>query len=484
MTKVWQMAVLAAILAAVIMYPSRERMTLTTDGVNYLTSAENIVRGRGAVNYTGQMELEHPPGYSYALAPFIKIGMNAQGAAFTVNWLSLIIVGVMAFMLLGDLTGKTDWRVTAGAVLVMANPPLVMYANQILSEALCAALVLSFLWLASRAAAATSKHWRWTVGTLLAGLALCFTRYPGLAVVLGVGLCMRTWRDRAIVTLPPLILGALAISVKVPSLFSINNGRPGMAWHVTDGISTIVTGTLGVALLVYLVVKNWHSITTRMMALQVLMYAGGLMASAMVFKIDPTLDLRLFTPISGVLYLMLIGLTIRHWRGFTSYVMAGLAYSLILGVVSFWPWLSTSSGKILNDPAFMDSRAMSMIDSIPPTTDIYSTCPAAIYLKTGRVTKALTNTLYRDKQEVRADKDDPRKTGGYLIWFKRFNNGYLGPESYQDIMVSYGEDKIAGYQDDVALIVPVMKAVVDSLSASWMLREIEKQTQVPRKAAQ
>lgn len=149
--KFWHI-LLFALLATAVMYPSWQRMTLTTDGVNYLSTAENIARGRGPVNYTGQMELEHPPGYSYALAPFVRVGMNVQEAAYTVNWLSLVVVGLMAFLLLGDLTGARDWRVTAGAALVMVNPPLAIFANQILSEALCAALVLTFLWTASKAA--------------------------------------------------------------------------------------------------------------------------------------------------------------------------------------------------------------------------------------------------------------------------------------------------------------------------------------------
>ena len=131
--------------AAFALYPSWRVTACTTDSVNYISIAENIVHGKGAVNFTGRVEMVHPFGYSLAMVPFVALGVPSQSAALYVNWLALVVVGVMAWLLIRDMTGLTDWRVTAGALFVIVTPPVSTFANAVLSETMFAALTMTFL---------------------------------------------------------------------------------------------------------------------------------------------------------------------------------------------------------------------------------------------------------------------------------------------------------------------------------------------------
>ena len=153
MRKVLRFLPLALLVAFLLMLPSIHRMAVQTDSFNYMSIAENVARGHGWINQTGKVELDHPFGYSLAMAPWVRLGLSARGAAFIVNWLSVAVVGLMAWVLLQELSGKTGWQVAVGAVLVMAAPPLMQFANQILTESMDAALALTFLWLCGKASA-------------------------------------------------------------------------------------------------------------------------------------------------------------------------------------------------------------------------------------------------------------------------------------------------------------------------------------------
>ena len=137
----WFFLVLAgAALAA--MWPCGNGMIVSSDGVNYLSTAENIVKHFSLRNSTSYVERIHPAGYSVALAPFILIGLTALQAAFAVNWLSLVAIGLLSFLLLRELAGVDDWRIRLGAVLVMVNPATTSFAWQVLSETLFQAEML------------------------------------------------------------------------------------------------------------------------------------------------------------------------------------------------------------------------------------------------------------------------------------------------------------------------------------------------------
>jgi len=171
-----------------MMWPAWNQMMLTSDSINYLSTAENIARHRSLRNFSGYVERIHPFLYPVAVAAVMLIGLTALQAAFVVNWLALAVVGMMAWVMLramseecganpdamqnakckmqsakcgADFTTKTQrhkegWErqvgEVAGAVAVMCVPPLTTFAYAALSETLFSAEVLVTIWVFYRLA--------------------------------------------------------------------------------------------------------------------------------------------------------------------------------------------------------------------------------------------------------------------------------------------------------------------------------------------
>ena len=83
-----------------MMWPAWNQMMLTSDSINYLSTAENIARHRSLRNFSGYVERIHPFLYPVAVAAVMLIGLTALQAAFVVNWLALAVVGMMAWVML------------------------------------------------------------------------------------------------------------------------------------------------------------------------------------------------------------------------------------------------------------------------------------------------------------------------------------------------------------------------------------------------
>ena len=318
-------AILCLAVAAALMLPSIHGMATQTDSLNYLSIAENIAHGRGFVNQDGKIELVHPFGYSLAMAPLVALGLTANWAAFMVNWLSVAAVGFMAWLLICGLSGKTGWQTVAGAVLCMATMPLMIFANQALTEAMDAALVMLFCWLCWKSIGANRVHW--ILNASLCGVCLWFTRYQGVALICGAGIFLGTWRDRAVVILPPLALSALGY-LFVPAMRPLLVPRGTMLSNVLNvpiGLAAVATGGLALALLAYLVKTGWQLRPTKILAGAVVSYVLSLLVLVVLKHFDPLLDVRLFVPITAPVLVLLIGLSIRYLPTVAPYVLAGLA---------------------------------------------------------------------------------------------------------------------------------------------------------------
>jgi hypothetical protein len=192
-----------------------------------------------------------------------------------------------------------------------------------------------------------------------------------------------------------------------------------------------------------------------MVGAAIVLTAAGLTWSVVGFGVDPTMDLRLYVPVAGMLAVVLFILVLRQMPNFMPYVLTGLIFSTVVTLAPLWP----IRYKMLNDQGLARSRTIQYVAALPESVPVYSTCPAAIWLYTGRTTKAITNTHYADKQAIRAAKDEPRETGGVMIWFLKFGHyGALPPDYYADIMNHYGEGQVEGFKDDHALVVSVYPA--------------------------
>lgn len=244
-------------LGVVLMLPALlTGAVISSDSVNYLSIAENAVRHGRLVNFAGRVELVHPFGYSLAMMPFASLGIPVQWAALVVNWLSLAVVGMCAWLLARRATGANDWRTLAAALLAESNPLLFAFTNTLLSEAMCSALVMLFLWLCARAR--DEERLRNVLLVSACALALWFTRYAGLAVVVGAGACLRRWRSRAFAILPSTVLsvGGYVLTRLMCPYFVPHGIRIA---NLLNGVAALasVYGVVAVALILYLAVKDW-----------------------------------------------------------------------------------------------------------------------------------------------------------------------------------------------------------------------------------
>lgn len=141
----------SAVLATLLSLPAiLHGVGVLPDSITYMSTAQNLARHGKLVNYAGVKDLSHPPGYSFALMPFIRLGMSMTDAAMTVNWLSLFGTCLFAWLILARLTGSSWPWLALGAGMVTASPGMVMAGRMALSEALFTAILLAVVWLASR----------------------------------------------------------------------------------------------------------------------------------------------------------------------------------------------------------------------------------------------------------------------------------------------------------------------------------------------
>ena len=451
--------VLICVTALALMWPSFNGMTITSDGVNYMSIAQNIAHGNGVVNYTGNVELVHPFLYSIVMAPFIILGSSMMGAAFAVNLLSLIAVGCMAWLLLVELTDRRDWPATLGTLCVMSNGPLMTFTQRALTETMCAALVLTFTWLCVKAS--TKKPWRWLLLASAVAMAGCFTRYTFFAFILGAGIFLKSWRDRVIVLGPAFLIGVVGFFT-TKALHPYLDYNPHLFKNILNAPFGMVQASVGLivfCVVVGLVVKNWDSILARMLAGIVVVYVVGLMALCVESGFNPSLDSRLFVPAVPVVLILLIGLFMRRPISVVElapYVLTGLTITVITGAVVTAQQARPPTAKILNAPHFRHSSIIAAIDSLPDSTIIYDNCQSVVWLLTGKRTKAIPNTGSPPGTPYNSDTIAPRKTGGLMVWFDYQSDRYFPPEKFYDIMQQTSTG-VMGIRDSTGLMVLIRK---------------------------
>ena len=140
----------SALLASLLSLPAILRgIGVMSDSVTYLSAAQNLAQHGKLVTYRGNRDLSHPPGYSLAMTPFIRVGFSMTDAAILVNWLSLFGTCLFAWLILARLSGERGWPWLAlGSGIVTLSPGLFLFGRMALSEALFTAILLAVVWLA------------------------------------------------------------------------------------------------------------------------------------------------------------------------------------------------------------------------------------------------------------------------------------------------------------------------------------------------
>ena len=171
---------------------------LATDGARYLSTAENLLNGRGFYEYLGVPLTQFPPLYSIIIA---VIGFVTRADVFVIGqYLNILTFGLTIW-----LAGKFFRRLFPDNVLYayigsgvfVTSVSLLRMASNILSDLLFLALTIAFLIVATNFIESPSRKNQIALGVLCALSPLL--RYAGLAHILTAALVIllvhrKEWR--------------------------------------------------------------------------------------------------------------------------------------------------------------------------------------------------------------------------------------------------------------------------------------------------
>jgi hypothetical protein len=155
---------------------------LSTDGARYLSTAENIARGQGVIDYLGLPLINWPPLYPIILAAFNHLtGLDVFVIGQILNILAFgAIVWLGGIFFERSLPKNYTFAVIASLILVTSLPLIEVSAN-IASDPLFMVCVLLFLLAAQNYMQSHSRRAWWLMALL--AIVACFLRYAGLALV-------------------------------------------------------------------------------------------------------------------------------------------------------------------------------------------------------------------------------------------------------------------------------------------------------------
>lgn len=178
-----------SILGAAVLYVATVRMGpgVSTDGALVMSTAENLMRGHGLIDYRGRELTQFPPLYSLIQA----LGAMIFGAdVFLVGWtLNVLVFAALIAgtgLYLSDAFSEEPILAYLGSFVVMTSTSLLQISANIASDPLFMLMVLAFLMVAG--AYLRTGEVRWAVMAAVLTIASCFQRYAGLALVITGGL--------------------------------------------------------------------------------------------------------------------------------------------------------------------------------------------------------------------------------------------------------------------------------------------------------
>jgi hypothetical protein len=197
---------------------------VSADGALYLSSAANLLKGRGLIDLNGRPLTLAPPFYPGILA-FISLITRLD--VYLIGWfLNILTFGLIVFfsgILFQRLYPERLLLASIGSLVVAASPALINTSASILSDPLFMLFVILFL----LEAAAFAKDTKW-IHLVWMGLLACLAsldRYAGLVLVLCGALFLLYFHRRRI--LHGLIISALFLVSGLPLiLWSIFHNYP------------------------------------------------------------------------------------------------------------------------------------------------------------------------------------------------------------------------------------------------------------------
>ena len=168
-----------------VLYAATSRMGpgVSTDSAMILSTSENLLHGRGLVDYTGTVLTQFPPLYSLILA----LGSALFGQdVFVVGWiLNVLVFGALIWfsgLYLYDTFTDEPLFAYFGSFVVLSSTSLIQISANIASDPLFMLMVLFFLM--SAAAYLGSGKTEFAVLAAVLTVIACFQRYAGFTLVI------------------------------------------------------------------------------------------------------------------------------------------------------------------------------------------------------------------------------------------------------------------------------------------------------------
>ncbi|GIV14620.1 MAG: hypothetical protein KatS3mg022_0055 [Armatimonadota bacterium] len=436
----------------------------STDTVTYLSVAQNVLKGNGFVSYDGGVMVEFPPVYPLLIS--VALYLLPVPALSAVKLLSVLSAGgcssAAAYLLQRYLRySVARW---AGLVLILLSVPLwSVYVMGWSEPPFIFFTLLLFIMLARYLQVPSTKRLLCIAGVS----SLCIlTRYTGvvsaMAGAVGIGwtpLSCRRTRLTHVVLYCLLVFGALGVWLirnlavsgtlvgeRVPS-------EQGFLWNletccrVVDrwflpgaSVPIFLLLPLG-AVLIFTQSPRPFSEPLRLQVLFIFYAAAYLMllvlsASKMAYD---ELDNRLLAPMYVPLLLALLGIGETVYSRFLSDVwFRWLATALVI-LFALSPVFTTldllqevrQTGVDFTSERWWKSSSLAFLRQHTPNVPLYSNCPEAIYLHTGRVAYLLPRRFYYAthlpvREDVRDFEAEIQEKGlAYLLWFPSEPTDYL-----------------------------------------------------------
>ena len=454
--------VLLAVGGSVLLFcATRRGVGLMPDSYDYLSAADNLLRGNGLVTSragnTFAPYVLWPPLYPLSVALPAGAGMPLAAAA---RWVGALLFG--ATVLFAGLAARQYTRSeragVLAAALVAACAPLLETASWALSEPLLVALALPALFLLDRFIE-SRRAGLLVAAALLAGLA-CLGRNSGLAIVL-TGLVLLLWKRRpgALAIYLPLSLGPpllwLARNLAVGTTGRTVLFHPPAGWKLLAGLDTVASwlvsygaapalkwaaGLTVLAVVVALLVATRRASTDspqlpapRALLLFLPCYLLVVLSSITFLDAFIPLDARLLSPLLPVLVVLGVALGHRAWlrkpgKGWRTAIVL-LASLWCVGwsyLASKWTanrsrdgaWYSSIDWQL--SPVLMASR------DLPDDVPVWSNIPEAIWLITGRpaspVPEVMNHHTVLDNPDYEEEIEELRaelRRGALLVYVRR-----------------------------------------------------------------
>lgn len=424
---------LALLGSATLLLTTRWGIGLGGDSIAYIGAARNLLKGRGLVyfdNLGGLAPVTHyPPLYPLALAGVGLLGLDPLAAA---RWLGVIFFAsniVLASVIVYSCTLSFAASLLA-SFLVLTAFPMVQVHSMAWTEPMAIFFGFSGLLLLVRCLE-RSKRILFHLSSLLIGLS-CLTRYAGLAFVLAGAIKLWFFDRRASGRRFSDLFCFCAVSCLPLAAWSVRNGIvAGTAFHRKLGFYAVSTDdwvtaidsvclwllpmeipkTVAWTIILILAaaflgawrtaIRNTFSNSTinELLGIFLLSYASFIIIARTVYDPAIIFDTRTLSP--GYLAAAVLAISAiahvheqtklkkdsRSLRLLNCSIIAVSVLQMTAGVT--WMSFSIAEGVGYAGKFWRESKLVPLVESLKPTTPLFTNAPDVIYLYTGRLTELI-----------------------------------------------------------------------------------------------